>query len=135
MLEEQGSLLELVDPALGSEYKKEEALTLLNLALLCANPSPTLRPSMSSVVSMIEGKTTVQAPIIKRSSSKQQDPRFRAFEKLVQESQTHVPVSAYSDTSQDQRSVSTDGPWIDSSISIHDETGEHPPSSKLLQGP
>ncbi|KAL6311080.1 hypothetical protein AAG906_027153 [Vitis piasezkii] len=49
------------------KYSKEEAQRMLNLALLCANPSPTLRPSMSSVVSMLEGKTAVQVPLIKRS--------------------------------------------------------------------
>ncbi|KAJ9562795.1 hypothetical protein OSB04_007955 [Centaurea solstitialis] len=60
VLEEQGSLLELVDPGLGSKYPKEEALRMLNLALLCTNPSPTLRPPMSSVVKMLDGKIPVQ---------------------------------------------------------------------------
>lgn len=60
MLQERGSLLELVDPELGSEYSSEEAMVMLNVALLCANASPTLRPPMSQVVSMLEGKTDVQ---------------------------------------------------------------------------
>lgn len=135
MLQEQGNLLELVDPALGSQYKSGEALRLLNLALLCTNPSPTLRPPMSSVVRMIEGKIAVQAPIIKRNGS-DQDPRFRAFESLGQDSQTHVSGTAFSDMSQDQRSMSTDGPWVDSSISIHGESiVDRTSSNRLLQEP
>ncbi|EXB54095.1 putative LRR receptor-like serine/threonine-protein kinase [Morus notabilis] len=113
--QEQGNLLELVDPSLGSNYSKEEALTMLNLALLCTNPSPTLRPIMSSVVSMLEGKIPAQAPLVKRSSS-EQDPRFKAFEKLTQDSQTDM--SLYSPDSHGG-GISSDGPWIDSSISLH----------------
>ena len=60
VLQERGSLLELVDPDLGSEYSSEEAMVMLNVALLCANASPTLRPTMSQVVSMLEGRTAVQ---------------------------------------------------------------------------
>jgi hypothetical protein len=33
---------------------------MLNAALLCTNASPTLRPKMSQVVSMLEGQTDVQ---------------------------------------------------------------------------
>ncbi|KAK8706326.1 hypothetical protein V6N13_049896 [Hibiscus sabdariffa] len=104
--QEQGNLLELVDPSLGSEYSKEEALRLLNLALVCTNPSPTLRPSMSSVVSMIEGKAPVQAPLIKRRDS-DQDARFKAFEMLSHDSQTNF--STFSHDSQAPRSTSMDG--------------------------
>ncbi|CAL5342054.1 hypothetical protein CsSME_00026550 [Camellia sinensis var. sinensis] len=112
VLQEQGSLLELVDPILGSKYPQEEAMDMLNIALLCTNPSPTLRPSMSSVVSMLEGKSPIQAPLIKRNSPKE-DMRFKAFERLPQDSQTHI--STFSQNS--QRSISMEGPWIDSSVS------------------
>ena len=108
VLHEQGNILELVDPILGSNYSEEEAAKMLNLSLLCTNPSPTLRPSMSSVVSMLEGKIAVQAPIVKKSSMNQ-DMRFKAFEKLSQDSQSHV--SAFSQESQVQGSISN-GPWI-----------------------
>ncbi|XP_022739516.1 probable LRR receptor-like serine/threonine-protein kinase At1g07650 isoform X2 [Durio zibethinus] len=60
VLRERGSLLELVDPDLGSEYSSEEAMVMLNVALLCTNASPTLRPTMSQVVGMLEGRTAVQ---------------------------------------------------------------------------
>ncbi|KAH9723381.1 putative LRR receptor-like serine/threonine-protein kinase [Citrus sinensis] len=132
VLQEQGNLLELVDPSLGSNFSKKEAMTMLNIALLCTNPSPTLRPTMSSAVSMLEGKTAVQAPIIRRNSDSQ-DARFRAFEILSQDSQTHV--STLSQESEMQRTMSIDAPWTDSSVSVQitDETREHSSSSMLLQ--
>ncbi|KAK7272597.1 hypothetical protein RJT34_29302 [Clitoria ternatea] len=116
VLHEQGNLLELVDPCLGSDYSQEEAMRMLQLALLCANPSPTLRPSMSSVVSMLEGKTPIQAPIIKRSDSTQ-GARFKAFEMLSHDSQTHIS-SAFSQDSIEHRTKSMGGPWIDTSVSL-----------------
>lgn len=58
-LKQQGRLLEIIDQRLGSDYSQEEALRMLNVALLCTNTLPTQRPRMSSVVNMLCG----QAPI------------------------------------------------------------------------
>ncbi|KAL6570542.1 hypothetical protein OROGR_000092 [Orobanche gracilis] len=131
VLQEQGNLLDLVDPSLGSDYSKSEALRMLNLSLLCANPSPTLRPSMSSVVSMLEGKTKVQAPLVKRGDMNE-DARFKAFDILSHDSQTRM--STISQDSREQTGVSTDGPWVDSSVSLSskDESRDHSSASKLL---
>ncbi|XLT67943.1 hypothetical protein HN873_024382 [Arachis hypogaea] len=60
LLKEKGDLMDLVDERLGSHYKKDEATLVINVALLCTNTSPLNRPTMSSVVSMLEGKTAVQ---------------------------------------------------------------------------
>ncbi|XP_042020586.1 probable LRR receptor-like serine/threonine-protein kinase At1g53440 [Salvia splendens] len=128
VLHEQGSLLELVDPILGSDYSKKEALRMLNLALLCANPSPTLRPSMSSAVRMLEGKIPVQAPIVKQSGTNE-DMRFKAFEILSQDSQSLTTTQ--SEESREQRGVSMDGPWIDTSIS-KEESMDHSSGARLL---
>ncbi|XP_019052234.1 PREDICTED: probable LRR receptor-like serine/threonine-protein kinase At1g53440 [Nelumbo nucifera] len=114
VLEEQGNLLELVDPILESNYSKEEALRMLNLALLCTNPSPTLRPAMSAVVSMIEGKIAIQAPLVKRRSA-DEELRFKAFEKLSHDSQSYISITSHE--GQMQKSMSMEGPWIDSSLS------------------
>lgn len=132
VLQEQGNILELVDPSLGSNYSEEEALRLLNVALLCANPSPTLRPTMSSVVSMIDGKLPVQAPIIKRGGMNE-NLRFKALEILSQDSQTHISISSQF-PSQVQRSILMDGPWMDSSISMpsEDDVPGNSSSSNLL---
>lgn len=58
-LKEKESLLELVDPRLGSNYEKEEVMVMINVGLLCTNASAAVRPTMSSVVSMLEGSTAV----------------------------------------------------------------------------
>ncbi|XP_057725832.1 probable leucine-rich repeat receptor-like serine/threonine-protein kinase At3g14840 isoform X1 [Arachis stenosperma] len=60
LLKEKGDLMDLVDEKLGSHYKKDEAMLIINVALLCTNTSPLNRPTMSSVVGMLEGKTAVQ---------------------------------------------------------------------------
>ncbi|GAY32666.1 hypothetical protein CUMW_274110 [Citrus unshiu] len=54
VLKEQGKLMELVDTNLGSNFDKEQVMVMINVALLCANASPTIRPSMSSVLRMLE---------------------------------------------------------------------------------
>ncbi|KAI5570922.1 hypothetical protein BDE02_11G059900 [Populus trichocarpa] len=54
-----GNLMEIVDPKLQSEFNKEEAERMIKLALLCTNASPSLRPAMSEVVSMLEGQTSI----------------------------------------------------------------------------
>ncbi|WOL20526.1 putative LRR receptor-like serine/threonine-protein kinase [Canna indica] len=69
VLQERGNLLELVDPNLGSAYSKDEVILMLNVALLCTNSSPTLRPTMSKVVSLLEGRAPLQ-PLLSTVSAK-----------------------------------------------------------------
>ncbi|XP_076883585.1 putative LRR receptor-like serine/threonine-protein kinase At1g53430 [Bidens hawaiensis] len=88
VLQEQGNLLELVDPSLG-KYSKQEAMMMINLALLCTNASPSLRPPMSAVVKMLEGKMPVQPPIVKRDAGNP-DMRFKAFDLILHDSQTQL---------------------------------------------
>ncbi|XP_017257623.1 probable LRR receptor-like serine/threonine-protein kinase At1g53430 isoform X1 [Daucus carota subsp. sativus] len=123
VLQEQGKLLDLVDPILGSNYSKEEALRMLNMALLCTNQSFSLRPSMSTIVSMTEGKTKVEAPMRTESED---DMRFKAFEKGAHDSQSHSYT--FSQESR-ERSISVDGPWADSSVSFQSKDAS---TSKLL---
>ncbi|XP_034889940.2 probable LRR receptor-like serine/threonine-protein kinase At1g29720 [Populus alba] len=63
VLQKKGNLMEIVDPKLQSEFNKEEAERMIKLALLCTNASPSLRPAMSEVVSMLEGQTSIQEMI------------------------------------------------------------------------
>ncbi|KAF8391174.1 hypothetical protein HHK36_023475 [Tetracentron sinense] len=62
VLQQKGNLIALVDSTLGYNYLMKEALNILELAMLCTNPSPTLRPVMSEVVRILEGKTQMKAP-------------------------------------------------------------------------
>ncbi|XP_074269799.1 putative LRR receptor-like serine/threonine-protein kinase At1g07650 [Silene latifolia] len=58
--QQKGNLMDLVDPKMGSNYNKDEVLRMIKVALLCTNPSPTVRPTMSEVRSMLEGNMVVQ---------------------------------------------------------------------------
>ncbi|XP_057766381.1 probable leucine-rich repeat receptor-like serine/threonine-protein kinase At3g14840 isoform X2 [Salvia miltiorrhiza] len=59
-LKGRGNLIELVDSRLGSEFNREEALTAINVGLHCTNAVAAERPSMSAVVSMLEGRAGIQ---------------------------------------------------------------------------
>ncbi|KFK35730.1 hypothetical protein AALP_AA4G029200 [Arabis alpina] len=118
VLQEQGNLLELVDMDLGTNFSKKEAKRMLDIALLCTNPSPTLRPPMSSVVSMLEGKSKVQPPLVKREADPSAAMRFKAFELLSQDSESSQ-VSTFERERRNKSSSSIDGPWVDYSSSVH----------------
>lgn len=109
-LQEQGRLLEIVDPSLGANYSKEEAQEMLNLALACTSPSPTLRPPMSAVVSMLEGRARVEVPSMElHTQQASEEFGIETSEKLFSDSQT--------------RSISTGGSWVGSSLSMPSSKG------------
>ncbi|KAH7651413.1 Non-specific serine/threonine protein kinase protein, partial [Dioscorea alata] len=105
VLQKQGNLLELVDKSLGTNCSEEEALQMLNLALDCTNPSPSLRPTMSAVVSILDCQNSKQV------SSCIDDTGPHIFDKLSRESQS--------------ASVSMDVQWMDSSVSAESSSKEH----------
>ncbi|XP_061955179.1 probable LRR receptor-like serine/threonine-protein kinase At1g53440 isoform X2 [Populus nigra] len=59
VLHDKGRILDLVDKKLASSYDRKQALTVLLLAMKCVNLSPTLRPKMSEVVSVLEGEKRI----------------------------------------------------------------------------
>ncbi|KAI3763685.1 hypothetical protein L2E82_13679 [Cichorium intybus] len=59
-LKQNGSLIDLVDPRLGSEFSKREAVRMIKISLLCTNQSPALRPTMSEVMNILEGRTKIK---------------------------------------------------------------------------
>ncbi|CAJ1957661.1 unnamed protein product [Sphenostylis stenocarpa] len=60
LLKEQGNLMDLVDERLGKDFKRNEVEVMINVALLCTQVSPMHRPTMASVVCMLEGKIVIQ---------------------------------------------------------------------------
>ncbi|KAH0452963.1 hypothetical protein IEQ34_017287 [Dendrobium chrysotoxum] len=56
---EKEDLLSLVDKRLENQYNQVEALGMIRVAILCAHSSPAHRPSMSSVVKMLTGETSI----------------------------------------------------------------------------
>ncbi|KAL8140523.1 hypothetical protein V2J09_006544 [Rumex salicifolius] len=67
-LQQKGNLMDIIDLKLESEYNKVEALRIISVALLCTNASPSLRPTMSQVVSMLEGDSMLDETIIDPNS-------------------------------------------------------------------
>jgi len=59
--------MDLVDERLGKDFKKDEVIVMINVALLCTQVSPMHRPTMASVVCMLEGKTNVQEVVLDTS--------------------------------------------------------------------
>ncbi|XP_061954463.1 probable leucine-rich repeat receptor-like serine/threonine-protein kinase At3g14840 isoform X2 [Populus nigra] len=58
-LNARGRLGDLVDPSLRT-YDWDQAKIVLNLAMMCTDQSPSLRPTMSQVVAVLEGEKTLE---------------------------------------------------------------------------
>ncbi|PIA33873.1 hypothetical protein AQUCO_03900016v1 [Aquilegia coerulea] len=114
VLQEKGDLMELVDPSLESDYIKEEVMGMINIALSCTNTAPTLRPSMSSVVSMLESRTStpkfVTDPYISSDDNKRKATKNN-YEPVLDESLNDIRTT---------QSMSIDVPWTGSSTSALD---------------
>ncbi|CAA7402409.1 unnamed protein product [Spirodela intermedia] len=98
ILQEKGALLELLDPALGTNFSIEEAQQMLNLALVCTNSTAALRPAMSTVVAMLEDHTPIRVPTVENTRTESTELIFRSSDR--------------------RKAVSMDGPWADSTLSI-----------------
>ncbi|KAL6991290.1 hypothetical protein U1Q18_009407 [Sarracenia purpurea var. burkii] len=85
-VQQGGNLVDLVDPKLGSEFNKEEVERMVKVALLCTNGSPSLRPTMSEVVTMLEGQMSIPE-IIPEPNSYNEDLRFKAIRDFRREKQ------------------------------------------------
>eukprot|EP00258_Populus_trichocarpa_P031183 XP_024447202.1 probable LRR receptor-like serine/threonine-protein kinase At1g07650 isoform X2 [Populus trichocarpa] len=111
-LQKNGDIMAMVDPRLGSEFNKKEVVRMINVALLCTNQSPALRPTMSTVVSMLEGKTDVEDLVMVPSTLV--DPSGYATALHNKFAQSSVSGSL----SESQSLVkSSEGPWTASSSS------------------
>ncbi|XP_058747459.1 probable leucine-rich repeat receptor-like serine/threonine-protein kinase At3g14840 [Vicia villosa] len=84
LLKEKDNLMELVDRRLGEDFKKDEVTTMINVALLCTSFSPSLRPSMSSVVSMLEGRTNVQE-VVAESTEVLDDKKYKVMQQYYKQ--------------------------------------------------
>ena len=107
--------MDLVDPDLKSNFSKEEAVKIMKVALLCTNPSPTLRPTMSAVVSMLEGHTAAHE-LIMDPSIYGDDLRFKALREYFDQ--------IMGQGSDDMQSLihSSDATWIGSSTTLSSES-------------
>ncbi|TYI03490.1 hypothetical protein ES332_A11G343200v1 [Gossypium tomentosum] len=115
VLKENGNLLELVDTRIGSDCDKNEVMTMINVALLCTNPTASARPPMSSVVSIPEGKAEVQEYCTDSMSSSSRQKNVETMKKLYRKLEDDDDA----DISQ-TKSMLGDAPWTTSSTSAAD---------------
>ncbi|KAI3879793.1 hypothetical protein MKX03_000412, partial [Papaver bracteatum] len=109
VLKEQGRLLDLIDPILESNYSKSEVLRVLNIGILCTNPSAVLRPKMSTVVAMLKGRLPVQESCVVRSP-RTDDSRSSASEGISYDSRTHTSTSSRGSTLLEMSNSSVEDP-------------------------
>lgn len=116
-------MLELVDPRLSSKFQAEEAMVMINVALLCTNVTPSLRPTMSSVVRMLEDRTVHE--VVSDSSELLDDMKTKAMQEFYQQTKGNKTLETQS------QSTSVDRLWTDSPTSVTDLYPLHVDSSYL----
>ncbi|KAK4576718.1 hypothetical protein RGQ29_027319 [Quercus rubra] len=124
LLKEEGNLIKLVDPMLGSDYSKEEAMVMIHVALLCTNVSSAARPTMSSIVSMLEGNIIVP-DLVSDMSLLRDEMKAKELRKYYQ-SNEEINMSEST-----RRTMSMDGPWTATSSSAADLYPINPDSGLL----
>ncbi|KAL5053717.1 hypothetical protein RYX36_034399 [Vicia faba] len=97
-LEQTENVMQLVDERLGSEVNPTETKNTVKVALLCTNPSPSLRPTMSEVVNMLEGRISIP-DIIPEGNTYTQDLRFKAMRDVHQNKEGHSLSTSRTDDS------------------------------------
>ncbi|OWM72998.1 hypothetical protein CDL15_Pgr001112 [Punica granatum] len=76
-----GSLMEIIDENLTLGVNPEEVEKVIEVAVLCTNASPSLRPTMSEVVRMLEGEISIP-DVIPEPANYREDLRFKAMRDL-----------------------------------------------------
>ncbi|KAF9683720.1 hypothetical protein SADUNF_Sadunf04G0043600 [Salix dunnii] len=125
-LQKRGNLMEMVDPKLlSNKFNMVEAEKVIKVALLCANASPTLRPTMLEVVNMLEGQTSIQ-DVISDPTIYGGDFQFKHFNDRFKQA---VDQSLTSGTTQ-SHTFSSDKTWnVSTSTASHDL---YPPSPESM---
>ncbi|KAJ1441586.1 Serine-threonine/tyrosine-protein kinase, catalytic domain [Sesbania bispinosa] len=115
LLKEKGNLMELVDHKLGLNFNEEEVLVMINVALLCTNATSNLRPSMSLVVSMLEGKIVVPE-FVSDPNEVMDEMKLEAMRQYYHEAEENK----INETQTQSQNLLMDGPWTASFSSAAD---------------
>ncbi|KAK7306459.1 hypothetical protein VNO77_44400 [Canavalia gladiata] len=87
-LNQTQNMLGLIDEMLGPDLAVTEVEKVVKVALLCTNASPSLRPTMSEVVNMLEGQSSIP-DAIPEPSTYTEDLRFKALRDFHQNQPKH----------------------------------------------
>lgn len=118
VLREQNKLEEVIDPRLGTDYNRQEAMTMIQLGMLCTSPAPADRPSMSTVVSMLEGHSSVNVEKLLEASFNKGNEKD---EESVRAMKKH-----YATIGEEEMTSITDGPYTSSSTSTANVSDLYP---------
>ncbi|CAN6561147.1 unnamed protein product [Malus baccata var. baccata] len=101
VLKSEGNLMNLIDPKLSSEFNNEEMMATINVALHCCNSTLKLRPTMSAVVSMLEGKAVIEEFVLdpNPSTSDEMDPTVKKLFQLCLRGDTESVEGPSNDSS------------------------------------
>ncbi|XP_051125516.1 probable LRR receptor-like serine/threonine-protein kinase RFK1 isoform X2 [Andrographis paniculata] len=106
-LQESKDIDELIDNRMGDGVDRKEAERTVRVALLCTNVTPSIRPTMSEVVGMLEGTMAIPEKVPEGSASTK-DVRFKAMRDFHGERQkqnsTTIPTYAGFEISKDTMS-------------------------------
>lgn len=105
-LDRTENFMQLVDERLGSEVNPTETKNVVRVALLCTNPSPSLRPTMSEVVNMLEGRMSIP-DVIPEGNTFCEDLRFKSMRDIHQNKEGHSVSTSQTDGSTGVRTYST----------------------------
>ncbi|KAH0880787.1 hypothetical protein HID58_068181 [Brassica napus] len=123
VLREQNKLMEVVDPRLGTDYNREEAMTMIQIGILCTSQVSSERPSMSTVVSILEGSSTVNVEKLLEASfnkgSEKDNESVRAMKK-------HYAMINEEEMNMLDQTLRTDGPFTSSSTSTANASDLYP---------
>ncbi|XP_027927406.1 probable leucine-rich repeat receptor-like serine/threonine-protein kinase At3g14840 [Vigna unguiculata] len=122
-LKEKGNLMELVDRRLGSNFNEKEVMMMIKVGLLCTNAIANLRPSMSTVLGMLEGKTVIPE-FISDSSEIMDENKLEAMRQFYSQMEENQSNETHTN-----HSSSKDGSWIASPSSTSDLYPLHTDSS------
>ncbi|XVF39984.1 hypothetical protein PTKIN_Ptkin01aG0076900 [Pterospermum kingtungense] len=108
-LRENTLSLNLVDPSL-VEFDENEALRMVQVALLCTQGSPTLRPPMSRVVAMLAGDVEVSGVITRPSYLTDLD--FKDLTSRFGIEDTQTSTASENNNNNDQITVGSNAPEL-----------------------
>ncbi|XP_022927452.1 probable LRR receptor-like serine/threonine-protein kinase RFK1 isoform X1 [Cucurbita moschata] len=127
-LQQSGNLMELVDEKLRSEIDGKQAENMVKIALLCTNASPSVRPAMSEVVNMLEGRMGIPE-LIPEPSSYNEDLRFKAMRDMRKQQQNQSLSGSQTQNSTQNSTMRTFGSSSTSGNEFYDINPEPRSSS------
>ncbi|CAI9783780.1 unnamed protein product [Fraxinus pennsylvanica] len=117
-LQESKNIDELVDPMLGFRVNKEEVGRMVKIALLCTNITPSVRPTMSEVVQMLEGQMAIP-DVLTIGSMYTDDMRFKTMKDFNREKQSG---SSNGSQTQNSTTIRTDADFSSSTTDLYETT-------------